>query len=109
MLIKILLICAGIMHACNASSCRRCKQKKCKKLTECMGSIIKDNCRCCDVCAKQEGELCGGLWNLQGACDSHMKCHKEKPETITTEDGKIMPLYDPWYFQKPGICRKTIS
>ena len=35
-------------------------------------------CDCCDVCAKVEGEECGGPWDSFGKCDERLKC-KKKP------------------------------
>lgn len=39
-----------------------------------IGGLVKDPCRCCDVCAKVMGELCGGPWNYLGKCDKGLKC-----------------------------------
>ena len=35
---------------------------------------MKDACRCCEVCAKVKGEICGGPWNYLGKCDKGLKC-----------------------------------
>lgn len=39
-----------------------------------IGGLVIDPCRCCDVCAKVMGELCGGPWNYLGKCDKGLKC-----------------------------------
>ena len=35
---------------------------------------MKDVCNCCDACAKQKGESCGGLWGMKGKCDKELRC-----------------------------------
>ena len=46
-------------------------------------------CGCCDVCAKVEGEECGGPWDLNGKCDKGLKCVHKEPE-----------------FNAKGICKE---
>lgn len=45
------------------------------------------------VCAKQEGEQCGGLFNMLGHCDEGLKCEKD------SESGS------PFQRQVPGVCQ----
>ena len=44
------------------------------------GNVGKDFCNCCDVCLKQEGEICGGGVNWHfGKCDHNVQyCLKLK-------------------------------
>lgn len=49
------------------------------------GSIVKDVCNCCDACAKQVGEKCGGLWKHR--CDQGLIC---KGLTHKMEYGKCI-------------------
>ncbi|XP_057313338.1 antistasin-like [Hydractinia symbiolongicarpus] len=54
-----------------ASSRCRCELRYCGRPTNCKGGIVKDNCGCCDVCAKQKGETCGGY---AGVCEKGLVC-----------------------------------
>ena len=38
------------------------------------GGTTTDACGCCTVCAKVEGEKCGGPWNIAGVCDKGLIC-----------------------------------
>jgi len=40
----------------------------------CRGGIVRGVCNCCPVCAKLEGEPCGGQWNYLGRCDTGLYC-----------------------------------
>ena len=40
----------------------------------CRGGIVRGVCNCCPVCAKQEGDTCGGQWNYLGRCDAGLHC-----------------------------------
>ena len=87
-----------------------------KILTQtCKGGLTNDNCGCCQVCAKVEGEVCGGLWDEDGYCDQGLfcdtgnkpwfrmargKCQRQAtttispPTTTTTKATKLRVLYD---------------
>ena len=52
------------------------------------GQLAKDVCECCDVCAKAEGEECGGVWSLSGTCADYLFCEENSV-------GNFMP----------GICK----
>ena len=57
-------------------SCVACDQWTCtsdEKLN-CTGGLTLGICGCCNVCAKVEGEECGGLWNFSGTCDKGLTC-----------------------------------
>jgi len=58
------------------------------------GQTVKDECGCCEVCAKGEGEECGGLWGTDGTCADDLECVMENPE-------------DP--FDLRGTCQRTVS
>ena len=55
-------------------SCPICSPKLCPKPKNCKGGTVMDFCNCCLVCAKVEGELCGGKWMIEGTCDAKLTC-----------------------------------
>eukprot|EP00112_Aurelia_sp_Birch-Aquarium-sp1_P008761 Seg1974.3 transcript_id=Seg1974.3/GoldUCD/mRNA.D3Y31 product="Cysteine-rich motor neuron 1 protein" protein_id=Seg1974.3/GoldUCD/D3Y31 len=78
-LISVVLIATlGILFCKQASSltCLNCEEQKCRDIgsLRCQGGTTLDVCGCCTVCAKVEGEACGGPWNLKGVCDKGLKC-----------------------------------
>ncbi|CAM1299046.1 Uncharacterised protein g2307 [Pycnogonum litorale] len=73
--------------------CLRCDQYSCfQKMPKCLGSVVSDprTCGCCERCAKQLDEPCGGIWKMRGVCEKGLVCGNEK--------GKI-----------GGICRPPIN
>ena len=75
---KELIFIVAILVNIPASStlrCRPCDQATCQTPTCCdSGYLTKDVCRCCLVCAKAEGEACGGNWGTAGTCARGMRC-----------------------------------
>ena len=55
-------------------SCIPCSWVRCSTPVNCKGGLVKSICGCCSVCAKVEGEQCGGQWQTLGRCDSGLKC-----------------------------------
>lgn len=55
------------------------------------GGTTLDVCGCCTVCAKVEGEACGGPWNLKGVCDKGLKC---KPKSDLRPGNCVDRKYD---------------
>ncbi|XP_063994822.1 cysteine-rich motor neuron 1 protein isoform X2 [Diachasmimorpha longicaudata] len=53
-----------------------CSPLECDVLTEedCPGGLTWDPCRCCKVCARVEGEPCGGLFGFSGSCAVGLQC-----------------------------------
>lgn len=51
-----------------------CREVKCTPPTNCKAGLVPDPCNCCELCAKVEGETCGGRWNLEGTCADGLKC-----------------------------------
>ncbi|CAL4097134.1 unnamed protein product, partial [Meganyctiphanes norvegica] len=45
----------------------------------CTAGILEggDPCGCCDVCAKDIGEVCGGPWDTSGICANWLTCLKD--------------------------------
>lgn len=68
----LLLIGITVQSTCyNSRGKRICDESKCPSNLPCRGNVAKDNCGCCDVCLKQENEICGGQRNQYGRCDHH--------------------------------------
>lgn len=55
-------------------SCLPCKRVQCSPPTNCKGGVLNSRGGCCSVCAKVEGELCGGQLERMGRCDAGLKC-----------------------------------
>ena len=84
----------GLQSTKGPLSCTTCpplSASECKS-----GQLTKDVCFCCDVCAKAEGETCGGPWNLDGVCADDLVCDKSKDYGTT-------PLVDD--FNASGVCK----
>ncbi|XP_024885266.1 cysteine-rich motor neuron 1 protein [Temnothorax curvispinosus] len=74
-----LLLLGGIvvlsLAVARALSCV-CSPLECDVLTDedCPGGLTWDPCRCCKVCARVEGEPCGGLFGFSGTCAVGLQC-----------------------------------
>ncbi|KAL6427343.1 hypothetical protein ACFW04_008719 [Cataglyphis niger] len=74
-----LLLLGGIvvlsLAVARALSCV-CSPLECDVLTDedCPGGLTWDPCRCCKVCARVEGEPCGGLFGFSGSCAVGLQC-----------------------------------
>lgn len=40
----------------------------------CPGGVVLGVCECCPVCARLDGQPCGGRWNYLGKCDAGLHC-----------------------------------
>lgn len=75
MLFFVLFVVALNPALTQPSKCRDCsKPFKCEPVEGCKGGIVKNRCTCCNVCAKVEGESCGGKWDFRGKCSVGLKC-----------------------------------
>ncbi|XP_066272102.1 cysteine-rich motor neuron 1 protein-like [Branchiostoma lanceolatum] len=72
-----------------------CSPRKASKL-KCKGGTTLGICNCCSVCAKVEGEKCGGKWDYLGKCDAGLTCEREPDSRgmLSRPDSK-------------GICRRS--
>ncbi|XP_078588087.1 cysteine-rich motor neuron 1 protein-like isoform X2 [Branchiostoma floridae x Branchiostoma japonicum] len=70
----IVAVLLGMVNGLSALSCLQCGTFTCAPVPPCRGDITKDPCGCCDVCAKIEGEGCGGPWDISGTCSSGLTC-----------------------------------
>jgi len=97
-LVTSIVLC-GVFTVAHSLSCTPCNEAKCGPKPSCKGGYTKDVCGCCDVCAKVEGEHCGGYWFHFGRCDVSLKCVlRSNGQLITKGLGK---------FFSPGRCEKA--
>ena len=65
----------------DALSCMRCNPLDCPaEPSNCKGGLVSDVCGCCRVCAKVQGESCGGPWDTSGTCDAGLECDKDESD-----------------------------
>jgi len=56
-------------------TCQPCQNVECPPLFECLAGVVPDRCGCCQVCARQEGELCDhGKDEKYGTCGDNLDC-----------------------------------
>jgi len=108
----LILSLATLVHLGNTLSCQRCCADQPPSFgpdgqiimvdcTSCVRpphpcQLVKDACGCCDVCARTEGEECGGLWNIAGICADGLTC-------VNPDHGpSISPMMN-----TPGVCMRT--
>ena len=82
-------------------SCFHCDKNSCPTLLrdKCVHGVAKDVCGCCDVCARGEGEVCGGILYDPHSCVDGTKC--------IVELAFGLPYY--MYIQMNGTCKSTNS
>lgn len=63
------------LQALHCPPCERvhCSSRRVLKL-QCKGGVTTGVCGCCPVCARTEGETCGGTWDYLGKCDKGLVC-----------------------------------
>ena len=63
---------------------------KCPKLANCTNGPAFDYrfCECCPVCAKGEGEVCGGRFHEQGTCVKGLVCSSDAGGVSTCQKSK---------------------
>uniref|UniRef100_A0A3Q2QIF0 Si:ch73-330k17.3 n=1 Tax=Fundulus heteroclitus TaxID=8078 RepID=A0A3Q2QIF0_FUNHE len=63
--------------------CPPCEQIHCSSRRtlrlQCKGGVTTGVCGCCPVCARTEGETCGGNWDYLGKCDEGLVCIHQAP------------------------------
>nr|XP_039265843.1 ryncolin-2-like [Styela clava] len=90
----------------DALSCVGCSRTACP-IVSCPGSKVLDLCGCCDVCAKQEHESCGGPWDSEGFCDTGLACLTTDPESYANNEKNLLPYPALPFDQSAGTC--TVS
>uniref|UniRef100_A0A224XG67 Putative salivary secreted protein n=1 Tax=Megacormus gertschi TaxID=1843536 RepID=A0A224XG67_9SCOR len=51
-----------------------CTDVLCRELGHCALGEVKDICGCCNECARDNGEPCGGIYNHAGICGIGLRC-----------------------------------
>lgn len=68
----------GTARRLRALHCPPCEQVHCSSRRalklQCKGGVTRCVCGCCPVCARVEGETCGGTWDYLGKCDKGLVC-----------------------------------
>lgn len=73
-LLPLLLLLLAARPGARALVCLPCDESKCEAPRGCPGSVVQGVCGCCDMCARQRNESCGGAYGLHGACDRGLRC-----------------------------------
>lgn len=56
-------------------TCPDCKDMRCPgRVKKCSFGILRDSCNCCNICARGEGEVCGGKFYIHGKCAHNGHC-----------------------------------
>ncbi|XP_055881857.1 cysteine-rich motor neuron 1 protein-like [Biomphalaria glabrata] len=76
-----------------------CSPRRASKL-QCKGGVTTGVCGCCPVCAKQEGEECGGHYAYRGKCDRNLDC------VLTTTTSAVISSTHTLQTEPVGICKK---
>ena len=75
--VSLALLIVLSVHGAQGLSCY-CPAAQCETIESleqrCKGGLVDDVCACCKACAKVEGEVCGGLWGVDGQCDQGLCC-----------------------------------
>ncbi|XP_078452226.1 cysteine-rich motor neuron 1 protein isoform X1 [Lampetra fluviatilis] len=58
----------------SALSCLPCERSRCEHNLRCPGHTVTAPCGCCEECARQLGEPCGGPFGIVGQCDLGLRC-----------------------------------
>jgi len=85
----------------------------------CRGGVVRGVCNCCPVCAKLDGDPCGGRWNYLGTCDVGLYCdtspltapsltHRSKITADTGQSSRTDYKHQDlnWLSKTEGYCRK---
>ncbi|XP_063588788.1 cysteine-rich motor neuron 1 protein-like [Penaeus indicus] len=75
--VLVLLAAASV----DALTCRPCNNVRCAspETYDCPGrEVVPNECGCCFVCSKLEGEPCGGSFNILGTCSSDLVCYSPR-------------------------------
>jgi len=77
----------------DTDSNNRCPNASCPDLQGLCKAYRVDNCGCCLVCAKLEGESCGGFYGAAGFCAKYLRCTVSEKRVMM---GKISDV---------GVCK----
>ena len=73
--------------------CGPCRLRNCPLVLYCPHGVVKDQCNCCNVCVRREGELCGNNRNIQGQCRDGLFCYSGSP------------VFNGYQYQQ-GVCQR---
>ncbi len=52
-----------------------CKDIRCPgRAKQCARGVLRDACNCCNICVRDEGEVCGGKYYIHGKCAQEAHC-----------------------------------
>lgn len=85
-LVEIILILLAVGQTTLALTCESCQLTTCAVVIDCAAGMVIDECNCCAVCAKDEGDTCGGVFDLNGKCGLNLYCHR----SYLTSGGDIL-------------------
>lgn len=68
--VAVLCLTPAYGHSCP----ERCDLDRCESPRDCPGGLVPDYCKCCEVCARQGNQTCGGQYSLYGQCDRDLVC-----------------------------------
>ncbi|XP_022904305.1 insulin-like growth factor-binding protein 7 [Onthophagus taurus] len=73
--VTLVVFCSGL----TAPACV-CDRRECEIVNEVdcpgQGIVVWDPCKCCQECAKTEGEPCGGELGFSGTCEPGLSCQQ---------------------------------
>ncbi|XP_029379616.1 cysteine-rich motor neuron 1 protein [Echeneis naucrates] len=86
------------LQALHCPPCERihCSSRRALKL-QCKGGVTTGVCGCCPVCARTEGESCGGTWDYLGKCDEGLVCAHQGAAADKPDE------------ERQGICKAVIE
>ena len=85
--------CSSTCSVCYKHNPRlNCPNTTCSNPGNCT-TFTRDSCGCCLICAKLEGESCGGLYGKAGFCASQLRCTVSEKRALA---GKLSTI---------GICK----
>ena len=104
----------GLIGSALGLQCPPCERVHCSprrpSRLRCRGGIVRGVCSCCPVCAKLEGDSCGGKWNYLGRCDVGLYCDTAQPviaaASKTASSSQDYKDRDNWLLKTEGYCRK---
>lgn len=90
--------CAATCPACYKNNPKlNCRNVTCSNPGNCT-IFTRDSCGCCLICAKLEGQTCGGLYGKEGFCASgKLRCNVSENRALA---GKISTV---------GVCKGELQ
>ena len=98
----------GVLQGTNQGilQCKPCAIDGCVGAIYCKGGKLRGACNCCDVCAKVEGEICGGKFYRFGRCDKGLRCDLTGA-SFSSPVGKCVKTHKFQQVFKRFLTRKT--